>query len=423
MNIFSPGRTGTLFVMLSIASVLTACKDENERVVPYSKVEKGTFYIDLYEEGQIDAVNSITISSPRIQYRYLNGNLKISQMVSDGAEVQAGDTVIVFDPSGVETSIQDYEERLDLNLAELEKLMAQQSSEMEEMTADLKITEISHEIAKIKNDQAEYESKVARDEIKIALEKAEISLNQSREQLENQKKIHLEDLKQKNVQIEQSREYLRQAKKALEMLYVITPNPGLVIVEDNWSTGTKYQIGDQTWGGVPLMRLPDLSKLKATININEVDISKIKKGLEVEIRPDAFSESVFKGHVTTVANLAVDKSRDNKSKVFPVEVILDETDKRLSPGNTVSCRILIDKLDDVLFIPVDALMTEGGTNFVYKKRASGYEKVNVEIGQHNNDYVVITKGLSEKDEVALIDPFATEEETTEEQTSQTSQGA
>ena len=43
MNIFSPGRTGTLFVMLSIASVLTACKDENERVVPYSKVEKGTF--------------------------------------------------------------------------------------------------------------------------------------------------------------------------------------------------------------------------------------------------------------------------------------------------------------------------------------------------------------------------------------------
>ena len=102
----------------------------------------------------------------------------------------------------------------------------------------------------------------------------------------------------------------------------------------------------------------------------------------------------------------------------PKLAILDETDKRLSPGNTVSCRILIDKLDDVLFIPVDALMTEGGTNFVYKKRASGYERVDVEVGQHNNDYVVITNGLSENDEVALIDPFAIEEETDE----QTSQG-
>lgn len=402
--------------MLSIASVLTACKDKNEKIVPQTQVQRGTFYVDLYEEGQIDAVNSITISSPMIQYRYINGNLKISQMVNDGAEVEAGDTIIVFDPSGVEKSIQDYEERLQLNLAELEKLIAQQSSEMEEMTADLKITEISHEIARIRNDQAEYESKVKKDEINIALEKAEISLNKSREQLENQRKIQLEDLKQKNVQIEQARDHLKQANQALSMLYVITPAPGLVIIDENWSTGTKYQIGDQTWGGVPLMRLPDLSKLKATIKINEVDIAKIKKGLEVEIRPDAFSESVFKGHVTSVANLAVDKSRNNKSKVFPVEVVLDETDKRLSPGNTVSCRILIDKLDDVLFIPTEALMTEGGVNFVYKKRASGYERVDVEVGQHNNDYVVITKGLSEKDEVALIDPFATEE--TAEQTSQ-----
>ena len=127
--------------------------------------------------------------------------------------------------------------------------------------------------------------------------------------------------------------------------------------------------------------------------------------------PDAFSESVFKGKVTSVANLAVDKSRTNKAKVFPVEIVLNETDKRLAPGNTVSCRILVDKIDDVLFIPTEALMNESGFNFVYKKRATGYERVDVEIGQRNNDYVVITKGLAEGDEVALLDPFAAEEGT------------
>lgn len=408
MGRFFSGKAGALFVTLAVAAAMTACKDKNEKVVPYAKVQKGVFFVDLYEEGQIDAVNAITISAPVVQYRYLNGNLKISQMVNDGTEVQAGDTVIVFDPSGVEKSITDYSDRLQLNIAEMEKLVAQQGSEMESMTADLDIAEISHEIARIRGEQAEFESQVKKEEIKLTLEKADISLARSREQVDNQRKIQLEDLKQKNVQIAQSREYLQQAQKALDMLYVVTPSPGLVIIENNWSTGAKYQISDQTWGGAPLIRLPDLSKLKATVKINEVDIAKIKKGLEVEIKPDAFSESIFKGKVTSVANLAVDKSYNNKAKVFPVEIVLDEPDKRLSPGNTVSCRILIDKIDDVLFIPAEALMTEAGVNFVYKKRVSGYERTDVETGQRNNDYVVITKGLSEGDEVALIDPFATD---------------
>lgn len=402
---------------LIMALACVSCKDKNVQEVPFAKVTKGTFYIDLYEEGQIDAVNAITISAPMINYRYIGGALKIAQMVNDGTEVQAGDTVVIFDASGVEKSILDSEERLELNIDELDKLIAQQQAEMEEMAADLEIAQISHEIAQIRGEQAEYESRVEKDKIKLTLEKSDISFNRAKEQVENQRKIQAEDLKQKKVQVEQSRDHLNQAKQALNMLYVVTPSPGLVMFEDNWSTGSKYQIGDQTWGGAPMIRLPDLSKLKATVKINEVDISKVKKGLEVEIRPDAFSESVFKGKVTSVANLAVDKDRDNKAKVFPVEIVLDETHKNLAPGLTVSCRILIEKVDDVIFIPLEALRTEAGQNFVYRKRAAGFERVDVETGQRNSDYVIITKGLSEKDEVALMDPFAAqaEEETSQEE--------
>ena len=52
--------------------------------------------------------------------------------------------------------------------------------------------------------------------------------------------------------------------------------------------------------------------------INEVDIAKIKDGLPVEIRPDAFSERSFKGVVHKIANLAVNKDSKSKVKVFPV---------------------------------------------------------------------------------------------------------
>lgn len=102
---------------------------------------------------------------------------------------------------------------------------------------------------------------------------------------------------------------------------------------------------------MPLIQLPDLSSLKAIVQINEVDIAKISKGLRVEIRPDAFSDSIFTGKVETIANLAVNKERSSKIKVFPVEILLNETDRNLLPGLTVSCRIIMDKVEDVLYIP------------------------------------------------------------------------
>lgn len=403
------GKTSVILLLLAVTLPFTACKKRDTQQVPTSKVSKGTFYIDLYEEGEVEAVRSTIISSPLIPWRYFSGQLKISQIVKNGDEVQAGDTLIIFDPSDVEKSILDYEGRLEIGLAELDQLIAQQQSQMEEMKADLEIAEISHEISQINAEQAEYESQVRKEEIKITLEKADIALQKAKEQVENQRKIQEEDLRQKKMSVDQLRSYLEQAHSALKDLFVMSPTPGIAIIRNNWSTGSQYQVGDQIWTGAPMIELPDLSQLKATVKINEVDIGKISKGLEVEIRPDAFSETVIPGKVTSVANLAVDKDNNNKAKVFPVEVTIEETHKNLAPGMTVSCRILMDKIDDVLYIPIEALHTEGLAEYVYKKRGGNYERVDVVTGQKNNDYVIITEGLSERDEIALIDPFAATE--------------
>ena len=77
---------------------------------------------------------------------------------------------------------------------------------------------------------------------------------------------------------------------------------------------------------------------------------------------------------------------------------------------------MIEKIDDVISIPLEALHTDGVKEFVYKKRAGSFDRVDVETGLRNSDHVIITKGLSERDEVALVDPFATaesEQKTTE----------
>ncbi|MDR2145989.1 MAG: efflux RND transporter periplasmic adaptor subunit [Tannerella sp.] len=407
-----------LFFLLAV--LLFTCKDKNANQIPTSKAVKGVFYVDLYEEGEIEAVNAINISSPSINYRF-GYNMKITYIVKDGTEVNAGDTLLIFDPSDVNKAIMDAQSKLEINDAELEKMIAQQESDLEELRANYEVTRISHEISKIRLEQAGYESDIKKKEIELNLEKAEIALQQAKEQIDNRIKINTEEVKQRKLSISQDQQLLNDANAALRQLTVVTPSPGIAIISHNWSTGNKFQVGEQVWTGMPLISLPDLSQLKATVRINEVDIAKISKGLNVEIKPDAFSESKFTGVVKEIANLAENKQGSTKIKVFPVSIYLNETDKNLLPGLTVSCRIIVDKLEDVLYVPIDAIYTELGVNFVYKKSGTGFKKMEVETGNSNSDYAVIVKGLDEGDEVALTDPFYEENKEKEKETTANAQ--
>lgn len=404
-------KTWILIVICSLLFV--ACKKKETQQIPVGKVTQGTLFLDLYEEGEIEAIKSINIVAPMISWRY--GNLKITELVKDGQEVKAGDTLIVFDPSEVLKGIVEAESSLEIARAEFDKMKAQQQSELEELKAAYEVTRISHEISKIRFESAGYESDIKKKEIQLNLDKAEIALERAKEQIENRIKIQKEEIKQKKLSIMQFQSRLDEAHETLQKLSVVTPSSGIAILSKNWSSNNKFQIGDQCWSGFPIIQLPDLSSLKATVKINEVDVAKISKGLKVEIKPDAFSDSVFSGTVNSIANLAVNKDESSKIKVFPVEILLNESDKNLLPGLTVSCRIIMDKVEDVLYIPLDALFTEGDNNFVYKKKGTGYEKAEIETGINNTDYIVVVNGLKEGEEIALVNPFSkeTEEKKTE----------
>lgn len=385
---------------------LSACGKKETQQIPESRVMKGTFFLDLYEEGEIEAIQSTNIVAPRISWRY--GNLKITEMVKDGQEVKAGDTLIVFDPSEVLKSIVDAESTLEIERAEYDRMIAQQQSDLEDLRAGYEVARISHEISRIRFESSEYESEINKKQIQLNLDKADIALQRAKEQIENRIKIQKEEIKQKELSIQRFVLRLDEAHETLRQLSVVSPTSGVAIISRNRSTNNKFQIGDQCWAGLPIIQLPDLSSLKATVQINEVDISKISKGLEVQIKPDAFSDSTFTGKVNSVANLAINKERSTKIKVFPVEILVNEADKNLLPGLTVSCRIIMDRLEDVLYIPLDALRMEGERYFVYRRSGNGFEKIEIETGISNTDYVVVLDGLKAGDAIALIDPFAVE---------------
>lgn len=390
--------------ILCLIFILTSCSSNEEVQIPVSKVYHETFYKDLYEEGSVGAIDSKIISCPNLDYRYTSGLMKVSYIVDDGAKVNKGDTIVIFDPSEVKKKVIQYRDELELNYAELEKLKAQQKSDLESLEADYEIAKLSLNISKIQFESSVYESEVKKREIKLNLDKAKISLDRAKEQIENKKKIQKEDMSQKLIKIKKSKKDLKSANETLNELFVTTKSKGLAIIRKNWGTGNKIAVGDQLWNSYPIVELPDLSKLEVDLNINEVDISKIKEGLNVEIKPDAFSDSLYTGKVTEIANLAINKKGSTTIKVFPIKVKIDNENTTLMPGLTVSCRIIIDKIENVKFIPKECVFKEGDKRYVFVKRGNDFKKKFVKTGIENTDYIIIKKGLDDDDKVAMKNP-------------------
>jgi HlyD family secretion protein len=390
--------------------ILVSCKGKEVSDIQVTKVKKGTFMEELTEQGTVEAVNSISITGPTISYRYGSGSLKIAKIVDDGKEVEKGDTIMIFDPSEIKRAIIQAEQQLEIAQAEYEKLASTQKSEIEDLQADLELARISQEISKINSETSIYEPEATQKEIKLKLESATNSLARAQEQIENKKVIHREDLLQKTLAIKQLTSTLDDAKRSLNSLFVVSPAKGITIKEDNWSSGQKWAVGDQPWSGSKVIELPDLSEMRAEVKINEVDVSKVLPGQRVEIRPDAYSDSIYTGNVESVANLAQNKDYRSKIKIFPVQIRIAGQSKTLLPGLTVSCRIIVSEVPDVLYIPLESLFSKQGMEYVYIKTGSTFKRRDIKTGSINTDFAIVAEGLEENDVIALSDPFLKKED-------------
>ena len=385
-----------------IIFLFSFCQSKKDAIVETYDVKKNTFVSNVTETGELAAVNSEAISAPSISWRF--GSLKITKLVEDGKQVEKGELLIEFDKAEVQKSIIDAKAELEIAKAELRKALASNISQIEELEADLESTTLQHRISELNLEKASYESEIRRKEIELNLEKSAISLRKAKQEIENQKKINHEEVSKLELKVKQVENKLEEANETLGKLSIFAPAPGIAIIKKSWMTDNKYQVDDQPFPGWPLIGLPDLNQIKASVQINEVDIAKIDTSQKAVIRLDAFPENSFRGKVTEIARLARNKERDSKVKIFDVVILLDETDKKLMPGMTVSCEIIISEIPDTLFIPLEALFKKNGNNIVYIKNDGGFETKQVSIGMENDDYVIITEGLTEGDKVALSDP-------------------
>lgn len=380
-------------VLVVLWTVVSLLSSESNTLL--FKVERKPFLIDLKVDGELKAMDSYVIKAPGNIWR----NVRIVRLVPEGTSVKEGDFLIQFDTSEFQQKLLEAENNLEKAEANLASTMANNKSQMSDIESNIKLESYSLEQSRLRAKNAIYESENKRKEIEFNLKKAEISYAQLLNKKESTIKIHRAAMRQAQLEVEQARIKVERAKNDLEQMTITSPTAGMVVYKEVWEGGQmgKLKVGYSPWRGQALLEIPGENKMKVSINVNEVDISKLALDQKVIVTLDAVPDTFFSGAVKEIAALA-NRDRRTKKNVFAVEVYLNEKDERLKPGMSAHTQIIIDEIPDVLAVPIDAIKIEGEKTLVTD---AGGDPIEIKTGKSSSDFIIVEEGLEEGDEIQL----------------------
>ncbi len=358
-------------------------------------VERKPFLIDLKVQGELKAMDSYDIKAPSNTW----GQFRVTKLVPEGTLVKVSDFLIQFDTSEWQQKLLEAQNQLEKAEANLAQVIANNRSQMAELESNIKLETYSLEQSRLQAKNAIYESENKRKEIEFNLKKAEVRYKQLVEKKESTVKIHAASLKQAQLEVDQAELKVKRAQDDLNQLTVNSPAEGLVVYKEVWRGDRmgKLQVGHTAWRGQSLLEIPTQSKMKVSVKVNEVDISKIKLDQKVKITLDAVPDSIYSGQIKEIAALANKDRRTNKN-VFDVEIYLNDYDDRLKPGMTASAQIIIDEIDDVLSVPLDAIFIEGERTWVVDEDG---DEIDIKTGKSSSDFIIVESGLDDGDMIQL----------------------
>lgn len=142
---------------------------------------------------------------------------------------------------------------------------------------------------------------------------------------------------------------------------------------------------------VPAMTISDISEVKLSFQVSQEAITKIGEGTLVYVDIPSLFEEPIRASVTNLSRVA-----DNRSLLYPVEVLLENSKGSLKPGMFATAKIILEKKDNVLAVPIDAVIQKEEREFVYLvDEKSIVHEVDVVTGIQNDESIEILSGLSE----------------------------
>lgn len=396
-------------------------------------VKKDAFHINVVATGELKAKKSVKIRGPQGMRAAGIYETTISDLVTEGMILEEGAYVATLDRTELAGKMTNVQTEIEKIQTQLEQAKIDTAIELRGLRDQIINLEFTKKEKLLNVEQNKYEPQSVIQQTQLDLERTERDYQQLIQKYELKQQQSEAKIQEINALLKQNTNQLNIYSSLSDQFTIKAPKGGMLIYARSWNGKKEPGSRVSAWDPV-VAELPDLSDMISKTYVNEVDISKVKVGQEVNISIDAFPDNAYPGTVIEVANIG-EQLRGYDAKVFEVVVQLNQVDSILRPAMTTANKILTDTYDNVLFIPLEALHSDS-LNFVYKSDNGKIVRQEVMIGQTNDDEVIIVHGLKEGDEILLsipenggdfsfvvIDPSVKEEAIKKEQAAQAARKA
>lgn len=155
-----------------------------------------------------------------------------------------------------------------------------------------------------------------------------------------------------------------------------------------------------------ILTIPDMREMAVKVNIHESAVQRVAVGQKASVSIDAFPDERLTGIVTKVAVVAdsTNSFMNPDLKVYPTTIKIDGVHEWLRPGMSAEVEILVDSLDDVIYVPLQAVSYLNDKRVVYVANGGRPQVREVEVGTFSESFIEIRSGLREGEEVLLLPP-------------------
>lgn len=377
------------FIFLFALDKITSRK---KKVEIYTEVQKGQFEIAVTSAGELMAERSVEIKGPEIamgrDIRFFN--IKITDLIPEGTVVKEGDYVATLDRTDLNNNLKDARESLLTLQTKLDMKLLDTAVILTGLRDEIRNQVYTVEEAEMTLHNSKYEPPTTIREAEIRVDKSKRSLEQLQRTYAQKLAQNKKDLQDQTYWLNKTARKVKDLEEVLAAFTVTAPGPGMVIYKKEWS-GAKRKVGSMI---NPFDRvvatLPDLTSMLSKTFVNEIDVSKMKMGQNVDVTIDAFSDKKFVGSVISIANIG-EKLDNSNDKVFELQIKIQGSDPQLRPSMTTGNKIIVQVEKDAVYIPIECV--QAGTDsipFVYTKK--GVKQI-VLLGLSNEKNVIIEKGL------------------------------
>ncbi len=404
-------------------------------------ITRGDLIVTVTEQGILESSDNTEIKCK------VRGRSNVIWVIEVGKEVKPGDELVRLDTLVIEDAISERSKyahwsrssaersRADVARAELaipEYLKGRYRSQLMTLEKDLAIAQSNLRTAQNMLGHAEmmaergYVSELEVEEKTFAITQAELNVEVKKIEIDVLKEftraMELETLKgnlnaakaklaadEERAKMDAVRRDL--ALEELEHCVIKAERSGLVIYPSaaQWKTAPEIEEGTMVYKDQVLLLMPDLSRMQVKVGIREFIVDRIKPGLAARV---TLPDKTLKGEVSSVASVTGPAGWWNGNTVRYDTIIKLPSVKRLKPGMSAEVEVILDRHEDVLTIPVAAVVETTEGDFCWVKTVGGSKRRSLRLGDTNDVFTVVKAGLKEGDKVVL-NPLALEEIQTE----------